>query len=292
MLTPHQPMTSLRMTAYDEGEQMLARWAQDMRASNRSPRTITERTNLVARAARSAGVDAHLLTVEHVAAFLAASPPRARVTYYAHLNAFFVWLVRQEIREDVPTMKLDRPKLGRTDPKTISTAHVRDLVASSIWGRTRTMVLLGAYAGMRASEIATMHGAAIDATGGNLTIHGKGDVTRVVPLHPLIRAEADKYTRGWWFPSGARPGRPMLAASVSQVISDAMDRLRIPGTCHDLRRWYATSMSEAGHSLTTIQRLLGHSSVATTQRYIVVGQQQLLDAVLSLPDVTQPGVSA
>ena len=45
-------------------------------------------------------------------------------------------------------------------------------------------------------------------------------------------------------------------------------------------------MVEAGHDLTTVQRLLGHASVATTQRYVSVGRRLRIDAVLSLPDVT------
>lgn len=226
------------------------------------------------------------MTTQEIAAFLATCPAPSRPTYFNHLTAWFTWLARQDIRADVPTLKLDRPKVGRKEPRTISTAHVKHLVASPIWGRTRAMVFLGAYQGLRASEIANVIGTDFDVVGGVLVVTGKGNVTRNIELHPRVAELVPHFSRGWWFPSYTRPGRPILPATVSNTISDAMSRARIPGTCHDLRRWYATTMIEAGNDLTTVQRLLGHASVATTQRYIAVGRQLRIDAVLSLPDIT------
>lgn len=264
---------------------MVARWARDMTAANRSARTVGERTRLVERVAEASGIDAHLLDSDDVAAFLAGCRTGSRPTYFNHLHAWFTWLVKQEIRQDVPTLRLDRPKPGRREPRTISTGHVRNLVASGVWSRTRTMVLLGAYQGLRASEIAMICGADLDLMSGELVVLGKGNVQRTLPLHPFVEAEASRYSKGWWFPSYTRPGRPVHAATVSNTISDAMQRAGVPGTCHDLRRWYATTMVEAGNDLVTVQKLLGHSSVATTQRYIAVSKQLRIDAVLSLPDV-------
>lgn len=264
---------------------MLARWAQDMQAASRSPRTVSERTRLVERVAKESDTPPHLLEQEHVTAFLASCKVGSRPTYFNHLHAWFTWLVRQGIRDDVPTLKLDRPKVGRKDPHTISTGHMRALVGANMWTRTRTMVLLGAYQGLRASEIAKIRGTDFDLSTGELVVTGKGNVTRVLPLHPLVRAEVGRYGAGWWFPSFTRPGESIHAATVSNTVAEAMGRAEIPGTCHDLRRWYATTMVEAGNDLTTVQRLLGHASVATTQRYISVGKQLRIDAVLSLPDV-------
>lgn len=267
---------------------MLDRWAREMRASNRSARTIAERVRLVQRVAEQSGCDPHLLDADDLAEFLAACKGPSRATYFNHLHAWFTWLARHGIRDDLPTLRLDRPKVGRREPRTITTGQVRALAASSIRGRTRTMVLLGAYQGMRASEIATIRGVDLDPTAHELTVTGKGGVTRVLPLHPQVELEAEQYGPRWWFPSHRRPGEPIHAATVSNTISDAMERVGVPGTCHDLRRWYATTMVEAGVGLTTVQRLLGHSSVATTQRYVAVGRQTRIDAVLGLPDLLAP----
>jgi len=267
---------------------MLDRWSREMRASNRSGRTIAERVRLVHRVAEQAGVEPHLLDADALAAFLAECRGPSRATYYAHLHAWFTWLARQGIRDDLPTLRLDRPKVGRREARTIATSQVRALLSSGIRGRTRTMVLLGAYQGMRASEIAAIRGLDLDVTAHELVVTGKGGVTRVLPLHPQVEVEADRYSRGWWFPSHCRSGEPIHAATVSNTIGDAMGRAGVPGTCHDLRRWYATTMVEAGVGLTTVQRLLGHSSVATTQRYVAVGRQVRIDAVLGLPDLLAP----
>ena len=145
-----------------------------MRAANRSPRTITERTNLVRRVARDMETPAEALGGEQVSAWLAGTTPGARPTYYAHLHAWFTWLARQQLRLDVPTLTLDRPKVGRREPRTISTGHVRALVDSGIWTRTRTMVFLGAYQGLRASEIAGLRGSDVDIIGDELVVTGKG----------------------------------------------------------------------------------------------------------------------
>jgi site-specific recombinase XerD len=269
----------------EAGGLALRRWAQDMTAANRSGRTITERVRLVTRCAQTVGESPLTLSDEQVAEFLAGCKPKSRPTYFNHLHAWFTWLARQSLRDDVPTLRLDRPKVGRREPRTISTAHVRALVASPIWDRTRAMVFLGAYQGLRASEIAHVIGTDFDLIAGEMTVTGKGNVTRTLPLHPHVAELVPQFSRGWWFPSYTRPGRPIHAATVSNTISDAMERAGFNGTCHDLRRWYATTMIEAGKDLTTVQRLLGHASVATTQRYIAVGKELRLDAVLSLPDI-------
>lgn len=284
---PYDPSPSLRSVAVDDPDEMLiAQWAQAMAAGNLSPRTITERTNLVRRAARLLGVAPQDISAEQVSAFLAGTSHGARPTYFAHLHAWFVWLARWDHRADIPTIKVGRPKPGRRQPRTISTGHMGALVERpGQWRRTRTMVVLGAYAGMRASEIAAMRGEQIDKLGGEIVIHGKGDVTRAVPLHPALLREAEMYGRGWWFPSYTRSG-PVRATSVSKTISDLMERSGVPGTCHDLRRWFASTMAEAGHPVSAIQAMLGHVSLATTQRYLVVGRQVRVDAVLSLPDLT------
>lgn len=270
---------------------MLDSWIIFMRSSNRAVRTIDERVGLVRRVSRECEVEPESLTYEQVANFMAKTSSGARPTYFGHLHAWFTYLVKMGVRDDVPTLKLDRPKAHRKEPRTIGRDHLGALlVTPGQWSRTKTMLLLGAYAGMRASEIAAARVEDFDLIGGEISIHGKGDVTRPVPMHPLVRAEAERYRamrkRGWWFPSYRHSGQHVLPASVSDTVSNLMERAGVPGTCHDLRRWYATTMVEEGHSLTTVQRLLGHSSVATTQRYVVVGMRLRIDAVLSLPDMT------
>src|SRR5690606_17919341 len=127
-----------------------------------------------------------------------------------------------------PTIKVPRPRVRRGTPRPVATAHVAALLALPMQHSTRTKVLLAAYAGLRASEIAAMHGRGVDRVAETMRVHGKGGSDDVVPLHPILLAEAEHYpNRGYWFPSPYRPGEPVKGASVSNVISDAFGRIGV-----------------------------------------------------------------
>ena len=94
-----------------------------------------------------------------------------------------------------------------------------------MYRRTRAMILLGAYAGLRVSEIASIRGEHIDLITHTIAITGKGDKTRYIPLHPVLQQlAADMPVRSWWFPSSVGnqrylAGGPVLGNSVSDSIS-------------------------------------------------------------------------
>jgi integrase/recombinase XerD len=83
------------------------------------------------------------------------------------------------------------------------------------------MILLGAYAGLRVSEIAAIRGEHVDLITSTIAITGKGDKTRYIPLHPILQGLAvEMPERSWWFPSNVGnheygAGGPVLGNSVS-----------------------------------------------------------------------------
>lgn len=152
------------------------------------------------------------------------------------------------------------------------------------------MILLAAYQGLRVSEVARVRGVDVDGLGETLTVLGKGGVRAVLPLHPYIAAEADRYGPGWWFGQhvpnrSSRSGGPVLGNSVSRIVGEAMGRAGVPGTCHSLRHWYASEMLRQGVDVRVIQQLMRHASLATTERYLHVDDEQRRAGALRLPMV-------
>ena len=209
--------------------------------------------------------------------------PATRASYYGHLVAFYRWQIETERRDDNPMDRIKRPKVPRTAPRPVPDEHMPRLLAAANRRRTRAMILLGALAGLRVSEIAQVRGEHVDVLGASLRVKGKGGVVAEIALHPMLAELAVTMPRrGPWFPTrvGNRSGKDhILGRSVSTLISGAMRRAGVPGTPHSLRHWFATTLLDDGADLRTVQELLRHASLATTQIYTRVRPQRKADAV-------------
>jgi len=149
------------------------------------------------------------------------------------------------------------------------------------------MILLAAYQGLRVFEIAKFRGSDIDLVSREMVVEGKGGVHAVLPLHPIIEAEAAHYGPGLWFPqhvANVQNTGHILGASVSSILSTAMKRAGVPGSAHSLRHWHATELLRSGVDSRVTQQLMRHASLATTQRYMHVDDTQRRAGLLLLPD--------
>lgn len=165
----------------------------------------------------------------------------------------------------------------------MSTAGLERLLAGRMHRRTRAMILLGAFQGLRVHEIAKVRVEDVDTDDKVLRVNGKGGVDAVLPLHPLVEALVPGMPRrGWWFPSYEDTRRCVRAASVSLTIGKAMTREGVHGSAHSLRHWYATWLLRSGADAVTVQQLLRHASLATTQIYTKVDFDQMRAAGLRL----------
>ncbi len=262
-------------------------WSTWMGAQAMSPATIDSRLGLVRRAAASAGVDATELGPLDISGFLARPGLAAgtKSTYFSALRAWSEYLELVGVRTDDPMRTLRAPRVARWEPRPIETVHLRALLARHLHRRTRMMVMLAAFAGLRVSEVAAVSGEAFDREAQLLHVVGKGGKPRRVPLHEeLLEAAVGWPASGWWF-AGRRPGEHVRPGSVSDTISDAMRGAGIehPYTPHSLRHWFATTLVEEGADLRTVQVLMGHASLATTQVYVRASLTLARDAVARLP---------
>lgn len=256
-------------------------------ASGHSDRTIRARDATIRRLRRDLGTDLRQVTEEQLVEWLAGLDLQrsSRATYRAHLCAFFKWVRKTGRREDNPAIDLPSARAPRGVPHPISPAGVVALLDACSDRRARTTrayVLLGAYEGLRVSEIARVRGE--DITEGLIWVDGKGGTRLSVPLHPLVAKLAQVMPHaGWWFPSSSPTGH-VHRVSVSAAISRAMQRAGILGKPHDLRHHFGTQVLRAsGGDLRTTQRALRHASPSTTAIYTQVPDEILFRAVAGIP---------
>jgi integrase/recombinase XerD len=268
--------------------ELLDRWAKWMRFEGLRPRTIKHRTETMALFAHR-GLDIAGASTEDLVEFVDAmndahGPTSASTRSNRHrvLRAWFLWLVRTEVRADNPLDRVKAPKVPQSEPRPCSSDDVARVLDRCRRRRTRVMILLAAYAGLRVHEIAKVRGE--DIRGDWLFVTGKGGVSAKIPLHQLIAAEAPRMPRtGWWFPSYSRPG-PITSQNVSTVIADAMARAGVDATAHQLRHWFGTEgLRSAGGNIRVAQQLLRHANISSTAIYTRVDDDETTAAVAGLP---------
>lgn len=191
-----------------------------------------------------------------------------------------------------PRMRGPRVKKGLPRPVTPDDAvNIADVVAEIatdgwIGARDRAVLLLMYGAGMRIAEALSLTGAALPL-GETLVVTGKGNKQRVVPLIPVVRAAVGEYLALCpWQVSRDAPlfrgakGGPLSQGMVQKAMARARIALGLPAsaTPHALRHSFATHLLGAGADLRSLQELLGHASLGSTQIYTRVDAATLLDA--------------
>lgn len=266
---------------------LIEQWALWQRSGRRAPRTIQERCRVIDQFLTESGADPIHSTWLDVAGWMDSHPEWGQstaATYFSYLTSWHKWLVMMEHRTGNPMFKLQTPRRPERSPRPVADADLLRLLNTGMHARTRVMILLAALAGLRVAEIAQVQGEDLDLDAGRIQVLGKGRKRAWVPLHPiLIEVAAQMPKAGYWFPGNSRrPGQPIRSKSVSDIIGNAMRRAGIQGTPHSLRHWYATTLLSEGADLRTVQELMRHSSVQTTQVYTQVPDARRADAVSRL----------
>ena len=212
--------------------------------------------------------------------------PRTVARRLSCLRQFFRFLAREGVRADDPTLQLDAPRLPRSLPKYLTEAEVDRLLAVELEGR-RGLVARAAleilYAtGLRISELLSLPRAALSGDAQVLLVRGKGGRERVVPLSEASRQAADALRAGsgesqWLFP-GRDPRLALSRQAFDPVMKEAalvagLDPARV--SPHVLRHSFASHMLARGADLRSLQVLLGHADIATTQIYTHVLAERL-----------------
>ncbi|MEE4450335.1 tyrosine recombinase XerC [Novosphingobium resinovorum] len=209
------------------------------------------------------------------------------------LKAFLIFAREKAGTPQATAPRLRGPRVKKGLPRPITPDEAVNLAAGVeedaaqpwIGARDRAVLLLLYGAGLRIAEALSLTGAALPL-GETLTVTGKGGKQRVVPLLPIVRdAVADYLAKSPWPVSrdaalfrGAKGG-PLSQGMVQKAVARARVVLGLPAsaTPHALRHSFATHLLGAGADLRSLQELLGHASLGSTQIYTQVDAAVLLD---------------
>jgi integrase/recombinase XerC len=249
-----------------------------LQAGGASPALVRLRRHYLRRLSLSTAGGPWQVTLEDLVGFVARPGwrPETRKAARGSVRAFYRWAVTTGRTPVDPSVLLPPVRIPPAVPRP-APDHVlaRALLAAGP-GRDRVMLLLGALAGLRRAEIATLRVA--DVAGDQIYVRGKGGRTRVVPVHPLLAPEIAAWLAGrmdgWVFP-GKVDGH--LSA---HHVGKRMAALLGPGwSAHKLRHRFATRAYGAERDLLAVQQLLGHSRPETTARYVQLPDDALRVAV-------------
>ncbi|WP_341704323.1 tyrosine recombinase XerC [Ferrovibrio sp.] len=208
------------------------------------------------------------------------------------VRSFFRRLQRDGLVDNAAAGLIRTPKRPHSVPKPLSIPAARQMIETvdeadaAPWLQARDAAILTLLwgAGLRLGEALGLDGDQIPK-GDSLTVTGKGSKQRIVPVLPAVREAIATYVKLCPWPIaagtplfyGAR-GRRLDPAIVQKAMRSARRALGLPETAtpHALRHSFATHLLATGGDLRTIQELLGHASLATTQRYTEVDAEALL----------------
>ncbi|WP_158034396.1 tyrosine-type recombinase/integrase [Kocuria coralli] len=267
-------------TPHPAWEDALADFTRWLIASGRRPATVDLRALWIRHlAAGVAPTGPWEITGQQIISWVATQTwaPNTRRSARTSIQRFFVWANLAGHRADNPSHLLISTKPPRAVSRPVP-SDVLDRAIRQADPKARLMLLLGSRAGLRRSEIAALHSRDIEP--GWLFVTGKGGQRRFIPIHedldPLLRAAKER--GGWIFP-GRFTGH-CHHDHVAKTISRALG----PGwSTHNLRHWFATTLYTSTGDLRAVQELLGHANIATTQIYVGIDRNTLLNAIRTLP---------
>lgn len=218
---------------------------------------------------------------------------RSQARIISGLKSFFTWLIFEDYRQDNPMELIETPKTGRKLPDTLSVGDIDRLIAAIDLSkpegeRNRAMLETLYGCGLRVSELVSLKISDLFFDEGFIKVTGKGDKQRFVPIGPQteryieiyrnsIRNHLDiqKSFEDTLFLN--RRGRQLTRAMVFTIIKELAVKINLKKNIspHTLRHSFATHLLENGADLRSIQLMLGHESITTTEIYVHLDRKHL-----------------
>lgn len=219
--------------------------------------------------------------------------PRTQSRLISGLRSFFDYLIFENYLNSNPLEEIEAPKIGRKLPETISVNEI-DLVISAIdlsqsnGERNRAIIETLYSCGLRVSELTTLKISDLFFDEGFIKVTGKGDKQRFVPIGPLTQKYINLYkdhVRDYMKIEAAfkdilflnRRGRQLSRAMIFTIVKSLGEKAKIQKKIspHSFRHSFATHLLENGADLRSIQMMLGHESITTTEIYMHVDKTHL-----------------
>ena len=207
------------------------------------------------------------------------------------LRSFFDYLLKEEFIKDNPFKLIESQKVGQRNPDFLFQEEMIDLLDSietkdDLGIRNKAMLELMYASGLRCSEVANLQVSDIDFNQMVVLVHGKGGKDRYVPFHEYARDWLIKYidearnnlmikNEGHNFIFVNKFGNPLTNRGIENIVDrvtfkyDATKKIHP----HTIRHSFATHLLNAGADIRTVQELLGHKNLATTQVYTHISKE-------------------
>lgn len=227
--------------------------------------------------------------------------PRTAARRLSALRQFHRFLYAEGVRADDPTTATDSPRLGHPLPKYLSEDHVIALLDAvrtmdGPHGLRATALLELLYAtGLRVSELVSLPLSAVARDQPVMIVRGKGNKERMTPLSEPAREAVTAYrvvrdhflagakTSKWLFPSSGGSGH-LTRDGFAKLLKEVAIKAGLPPSKvspHVLRHSFASHLLAHGADLRSVQQMLGHADIATTQIYTHVLEDRLVNLVRS-----------
>lgn len=226
--------------------------------------------------------------------------PNSRAHKLSSLKTFYGYLTRHGMIENAPTAAVETPKKDKNRLPVYLTYDqciaLLDSIKTTQTARDYCIITLFLNCGMRISELVGIDMSHVFITEGYIRITGKGNKERLAYLNDACQAALDAYLvdrslykniidKKALFVS-PRTGKRLTARGVEKMVEKCIKAAGLSGlkfTPHKFRHTAATLMHEAGVDMLTLQRILGHESVSTTEIYTHLNDQALSDAASASP---------
>ncbi len=218
---------------------------------------------------------------------------KSRARHLITVRGLYKFLINEKDVSTNPVKNVDIPKIGLALPKIMSIKEVEDLLDAPDISKPRelrncAMMELMYGAGLRVSELILMNLHDINLDANYIRVMGKGSKERVIPIGSKAREINQK-----WIKEGrssllkkisspylfvARAGKPMTRQSFWKIIKKYANLANLAKniTPHTLRHSFATHLLEGGADLRSVQTMLGHSDISTTQIYTHISKEYLM----------------
>lgn len=271
---------ALGSLAVVRGGTLIEEWARTMKVRGLSRATLSRRVMTARRFTAWLGRPLEEARPQDIVDWLWALDvsDASRSMYLADLRALYRWAAAMGHVGASPAAAIEPPARPHYFPRPIETAGLAAAIAAAP-PRVYKILTLGAFAGLRVSEIARLDHTHIDRDHQALRIRGKGERHRVVPIHPRL-GYLLRHRRGPVIVSAR--GGPLTSTRVTIITSEYLHGRGLDATAHQLRHWFGTETCAATGDIRAVQELMGHASPATTAIYTEVSRKRGRAAVMGI----------
>lgn len=298
---PDGPCVICGVVCHGDGDcGILARHLAWMEARGRRPNTVYTRGHVIRRLGAAIApvpvLEATEADIEAWRAGIASRTPKSVLAYCSNIREFYAWSLSEGLRADNPAARLVLPRKPVYLPRPISEDDLM-LALDTAPPRVRIWLILAAWAGLRAIEVALLRRESIRESADPPVLIIEPEATkggrhaRVIPLSPFVVAELAAYglpASGWAFPRRDGGLGPNEAGIVSKLGSRALHKAGLDDTFHSLRHRFGTQCWRVSHDLLVVQHLLGHLDPRTTGTYILLDDKAAAAAVNAIPTPRRP----